>query len=90
VSFVEASASGLPIVSTRHNGLPDVILDEETGFLVEEGNSEEMGQKIAHLASNPERWNEIGRKGRMHMEERFDLSKQIEKMKGAYSGIKFR
>lgn len=36
VSFVEASASGLPIVATHHNGLPDVIIDGKTGHLVEQ------------------------------------------------------
>jgi len=81
VSFVEASASGLPIIATRHNGLPDVILDGETGYLVEEGDVKAMGRKIAHLAKKPEKWRRMGKAGRRHIEKKFDQKNQTERMK---------
>jgi glycosyltransferase involved in cell wall biosynthesis len=77
VSFVEAAASGLPIVSTRHNGLTDVILDGETGYLVGEGDFEAMGEKIAWLAERPSQWCRLGRAGRRHVEENFNLQDQV-------------
>jgi colanic acid/amylovoran biosynthesis glycosyltransferase len=85
VTFVEASASGLPIVSTRHNGLPDVIKHGETGYLVEEGDTEEMGKMIAMIAERPEEWNSLGRAGRRHIEENFRLKEQAIKMKETFS-----
>lgn len=80
VSFVEASATGLPIVSTWHNGLPDVILHEETGFLVPEGHVREMGDRIAALASNPSLWTRLGQRGRAHVEANFNLEKQVRRL----------
>jgi colanic acid/amylovoran biosynthesis glycosyltransferase len=79
VTFVEASATGRPVVSTWHNGIPDVVLDGETGVLVEEGDIEGMGDAIARLARAPETWRTYGKAGRAHMEECFDLSKQTQK-----------
>jgi glycosyltransferase involved in cell wall biosynthesis len=85
VSFVEAAASGLPIISTRHNGLPDVILDGRTGYLVEEGDTKAMGEMIAQLAESPDEWRRLGKNGRRHIEENFDLRKQVSKMKDTIS-----
>lgn len=76
VSLIEASACGLPIVSTRHDGIPDVVIDGVTGFLVEENDFESMGRKIANLASQPESWGEMGRNGRAHAEENMNLQRQ--------------
>jgi len=87
VSFVEASASGLPVIATRHNGLSDVIIDGETGYLVEEGDAEAMGERIAALARNPNQWPKMGRAGRKHMEENFDLQDQVASMKETLSHL---
>ncbi len=87
VTFVEAAASGLPIVATHHNGLTDVILDGETGYLVEEGDAEAMGEKISWLAENPKWWRRLGTAGRKHMEKSFNLKKQVNKMKEMISHI---
>ncbi len=85
VSFVEASASGLPIVTTRHNGLPDVVLHNETGYLVEEGDTEAMGEAISYLAERPSKGVELGSSGRQHIEENFDIDKQVKKLSHIYS-----
>lgn len=79
VSFVEASAIGLPIVTTRHNGIPDVVINGRTGFLVAEGDTDGMAQKILFLARNPKLWTQFGMEGRARMESEFDLFKQSKK-----------
>ena len=88
VSFIEASATGLPIVATRHNGLPDVILDGKTGILVEEGDSKAMGNAIASLAERPDGWVRMGKAGRQHIEETFDLHKQAATMREWFRELK--
>src|SRR5258707_11809281 len=45
VGIVEAGATGLPVISTRHAGIPDVVVDGETGLLVEERDVEGMAQQ---------------------------------------------
>jgi glycosyltransferase involved in cell wall biosynthesis len=49
VAVMEAMASGLPVISTYHAGIPDVIQNEENGFLVQEGDLEGMGKAIVKL-----------------------------------------
>jgi colanic acid/amylovoran biosynthesis glycosyltransferase len=87
VTFVEASAIGLPIVTTRHNGIPDAVKDGETGYLVEEGDVDAMGERIAYLTLHPEAWHAIGQAGRLHVEENFDLRKQTQKLAGIYERV---
>lgn len=79
VTFVEASASGLPVVTTRHNGIPDVVIDGVTGFLVPEGDVGGMAEKIVTLARAPEVWTQFGAAGRAHVEANFALDKQGQK-----------
>ena len=87
VTFVEAQASGLPVVTTNHNGIPDVVVDGETGYLVPEGDTEAMADRIVHLAKHPELWEKMGRAGRRHVEEHFDLEKQVAELRSIYKNI---
>jgi colanic acid/amylovoran biosynthesis glycosyltransferase len=84
IALIEASASGLPIVGTRHNGLPEVVLDGRTGYLVDEGDVRGMGERIGHLARNPKDWAEIGARGRKHVESQLNISDQAERAIALY------
>jgi len=84
VTFIEAQASGLPVVTTRSGGVPSVVVDGETGYLVSEGDVEAMAERITHLAQRPDRWEVMGRAGRKYVEEHFDLSKQVRKLTDLY------
>ena len=83
-SLIEASSCGLPVVTTRHNGIPDVVLDGETGYLVEERDVRGMGERIAWLAAHPERWKEMGARGRRHVETHMSLGLQVQKATALY------
>lgn len=72
-SVLEAGASCLPVVSTRHAGIPDVIIENETGFLVDEGDVDQMAYYINHLLDNPAMGVQMGTKARKVVEERFSL-----------------
>jgi len=87
VTFVEASASGLPIVTTRHGGIPDVVLNGQTGYLVEEGDIQGMADKIIELACHPEQWTIFGTAGRKHVEKTFTLDRQMEQTLALYQQI---
>lgn len=76
VSFIEASATGLPIATTLHNGLPEVVLNGVSGLLSAEGDVTAMAKNIATLATAPERWQQMGRAGRAHVEKMFELDRQ--------------
>tara|TARA_B100000446_G_C10247177_1_gene231779 strand:+ start:46 stop:513 length:468 start_codon:yes stop_codon:yes gene_type:complete len=65
VSVMEASAAGIPVVSTRHAGIPDVILDGETGLLVDEFDIDSMSQKIDFLLEHSAKADDMGENGRL-------------------------
>jgi colanic acid/amylovoran biosynthesis glycosyltransferase len=64
VAISEAMATGLPVVSTRHSGIPDGVLDGETGLLVAEGDVEAMAAAIARLLEDPALAARMGAAGR--------------------------
>ena len=67
VSAVEAQAMEIPVVATRVGGIPEVVLDGETGILVEPGNSEQLAQAILTLVENPALRRQMGERGREHI-----------------------
>jgi len=73
VSITEALASGLPVISTRHSGIPEIVRHGETGLLVAEGDVAGMAQAIIDLAHNPESWQGYGEAGRTVLEEEFAM-----------------
>jgi glycosyltransferase involved in cell wall biosynthesis len=77
MTFVEASAAGLPIIATRHDGIPDVVLHGVTGLLCEEGDVAAMTRHLVELAATPARWTAFGRAGRERVERHFDLNKTL-------------
>ncbi len=52
VAIVEAMARSLPVVSTRHAGIPEAVAEGTTGYLVQEGDSTGMGERIVALAAD--------------------------------------
>lgn len=53
VAILEAMAAGLPVLSTRHAGIPEAVVDTETGLLVEEGDAGGMAEHLIRLAEDP-------------------------------------
>lgn len=87
VTFAEAHAIGLPVVSTNHNGIPEVVLNGKTGYLVDEGDVKSMGLMIAKMSTSIEQWDKFSLAGRKHVEENFDLITQTSSLLGIYNNI---
>ena len=64
-----------PVVATNVGGIPELMKDGETGFLVEKGNSEEWIKKISILIDSKEKRKEMGENGRKFVEENFSWEK---------------
>ncbi len=75
--YLEAMAAGLPTVGSRLSAIPEIITDGETGFLVTPGRREELAGALATLIDDPARRREMGRRGRMVVEERFDAARNF-------------
>ncbi|MEK6480084.1 glycosyltransferase [Catalinimonas sp. 4WD22] len=80
LAILEASASNLPIVSTKHAGIKDAVKHGETGFLVDEGDIQDMAKYMIHLAENIELAETFGIAGRKWMEQNYDIKKRINEL----------
>lgn len=69
----EAQAAGIPVVSTFHNGIPDGVLNGESGFLVPERDVDALAEKLEYLIGHPEIWPEMGRCGREFVEKNYNI-----------------
>jgi glycosyltransferase involved in cell wall biosynthesis len=77
VSILEASASGLPVVSTFHAGIKDVIINGETGLLVNEHDVDQMAENIEKIYLDRNIAKSLGQAGRVYIKENFSMEKHI-------------
>ena len=81
VAIIEAGASGLPVVSTRHAGIVDAVIDGQTGFLVNEGDIDGMAEYIYLLLSNAAPAAEMGQRAREYITQKFSLEARIKSLR---------
>ena len=77
VSVMEAQLSGLPVVATRHGGIPEVVLDQQTGLLVDEGDVVGMGRAMKRLMADPTLADRFGASGRSRVLANFTLEHHL-------------
>jgi len=77
VAVLEASAAGLPVISTNHAGIPDVIIHGETGLLVEEHDVDGMAENMLKLLDNIELAKKLGVAGKQRIKDHFTMEKHI-------------
>jgi glycosyltransferase involved in cell wall biosynthesis len=75
--LAEAMAYGRPVIGTRVGGIPEVVTDQETGFLVERGDVRALAGKVVALIDDPPQRSAMGRAGRQKVRARFDLQKNV-------------
>jgi colanic acid/amylovoran biosynthesis glycosyltransferase len=78
----EAMASGMPVVGTRHAGIPELIEDDVSGRLVPERDEAALAAALARLAAEPERWVAMGRAGRAKVEREYDIHRLNDRLAG--------
>jgi colanic acid/amylovoran biosynthesis glycosyltransferase len=86
-SIKEAMAIGLPVVSTLHGGIPELVEDGVSGFLVPEHNVDLLAERLGWLHEHSERWPEIGRAGRTKIEREYDIEKLNNELAELYAAI---
>jgi glycosyltransferase involved in cell wall biosynthesis len=85
--FLEAAIYEVPVVATLHGGIPEAVIDGETGFLVPERDSTLLAEKIQYLLDNPEERIKMGKAARKMVEHKFDIVKQSEKLEEIYKRV---
>jgi len=87
VIISQALATGLPVITTKHSGLPEQVKDGHNGFLIEEGNYEALAEKILYMIEHPELWADLGKNGRDHVQKNYNSRDLIEKQIKFYNEI---
>ncbi len=83
-AMLEAMAGGLPVVATRHGGIPEVVIDNESGFLCAEGDDEQVSQAMIRLASDPGLYTRTSEIASTSVREQFSAAKQIAAIEEIY------
>jgi phosphatidylinositol alpha-1,6-mannosyltransferase len=71
IVYLEASATGLPVVAGDSGGAPDAVLDGETGWVVPGGSPADAAERIVTLLGDAELRRRMGERGRAWVEERW-------------------
>jgi len=87
VSVIEALAAGRPVVATRVGGVSDVVRDGVDGFLVEAGDIELLGMRLAELARDPELRTRMGSAGRARVLERYAVDRLVDDIDRLYRSL---
>lgn len=83
----EAMAMGLPVISTVHGGIPELVEDGISGFLVPERDADAIAEKLSYLVSHPQVWADMGRAGRAYVEQHYDTNKLNDELVEIYQQL---
>lgn len=86
-SMLEAMATGLPVVATRHGGIPEAVEDGKSGFLVDEDDWEALGDRMIGLLDEEAKWRGMGTAARHAVVERFEQTRQIAVLENVYRNL---
>ena len=76
-TILEASAAALPVISTKHAGIPQAVLDTTTGFLVDEYDSKGMTDAMVRLFNDKTQCQSMGAAGRSHIQLNYNIERHI-------------
>jgi glycosyltransferase involved in cell wall biosynthesis len=82
--IAEAMAYGKPIIGTRVGGIPELVTDRESGFIVERGDAAAIADRILTLTQDPELRKRMGQVGSTAVAANFDLSLNVRRLVGLY------
>lgn len=83
----EANACGVPAIGTYHAGIPELIEDNYSGFLVDERSVEQLYDKITFLIENPSKIKEFGDNARAIIESKYDIKKEVSRLESLYESV---
>jgi glycosyltransferase involved in cell wall biosynthesis len=82
--IAEAMAYRRPVIATRVGGIPEIVADDESGWLIARGDVEELAKKVLVLLRDPARRQSMGTAGRKRVDARFNLRKNVAQLMQAY------
>ncbi len=87
VTLMEAMATGMPVISTYHSGIPELVENGKSGFLVPERDVDALTDRLIYLIEHPELWPKMGREGREFVKKYYDIRKLNIKLETIYQSL---
>ena len=87
---MEAQAAGKPVVSTNVGAIKEVVIQEESGFIVDIADTTTFARSLKQLIENKNLRSAMGAKGRAHIQNHFSLHNQVEATKALYSSLTYQ
>jgi colanic acid/amylovoran biosynthesis glycosyltransferase len=88
VVLMEAMACGLPVLSTWHSGIPELVRDGEHGYLVAERDIDALAARLLTLLADPDLGRRMGEHGRRTVQEHFHSERQNERLIKLFEGLR--
>ncbi len=85
---LEAMAAGKPVIATCFGGSPEIVIDGETGFIVNPFETSTLAERLGRLLADRNLSRKMGRRGRARIREGFALDKQVEQMLAIYASAR--
>ncbi|MFC1586343.1 glycosyltransferase [Fibrobacterota bacterium] len=85
--LLEAQASGMPVLSTLHDDIPNVVKQDKNAFLSEEGDAEGFYTNMVKMIESSGSWAEMGEIGLRNIRENHDVSKQVLELEKKYFSL---
>ena len=86
-AMLEAMASGLPVLATRHGGIPEAVVDSESGFLVAERDHFTLAERMLSLAADPALYATMAAAAAGRVAEEFELASQTARLEEIYREV---
>lgn len=83
----EAMAMGMPVIGTLHGGIPELVENGVSGFLVPEKDVDALAEKLSWLVEHPLTWVSMGKAGRAYVEEHYDTNRLNERLVEIYQQV---
>jgi colanic acid/amylovoran biosynthesis glycosyltransferase len=86
-TILEAQAMGLPIVSTYHCDIPNIVIPGQSALLVEERNTTDLANALGLLIENPSKWSSMSKIGRDFVKQYHDIELEVVKLEEKYFNL---
>jgi colanic acid/amylovoran biosynthesis glycosyltransferase len=83
----QALAVGVPVITTRHSGLPEQVMDGHNGYVVDEGDVAALADRILHLEEHRDLLATFGVNGRKHVRQHYNSQDWLERQLEVYRAV---
>jgi len=86
-TILEAQAMGMPVVSTYHSDIPNIVVPGKSALMSKEKDIDSLAENMTFLLENPRKWKSMGETGRQFIAEFHDIKTEVNKLEDKYYSL---